>query len=49
MASRNGGNITSEFHTLTSDKETKTEKDIPLTKEEIRKRNGHASKIANPR
>jgi hypothetical protein len=33
----------------TNDKETKTEKENALPKEEIRKRNGDASKIANPR
>jgi hypothetical protein len=49
MSSKNGGNITGTYHTQTGEKGVKAGKDNPLTKEEIRKRNGDASKIGNPR
>lgn len=49
MSAKDGGNITGKNHTQTGEKGIKAGKDNPLTKEEIRKRNGDAYKIADPR
>ena len=50
MASKNGMNIIPRHSAVTSEiREEKEDRDGQLNKEEIRKRNGHASKISDPR